>query len=81
MLLSKMKSKYEIKKWIVRVINSSLTWNQIATSQKLVDNFKKQMLNEGYDEMLMMPYIVELNLRIENKRRDLIEKKNVLTHN
>jgi len=76
-----MKSKYEIKKWIVRVINSSLTWNQIATSQKLVDNFKKQMLNEGYDEMLMMPYIVELNLRIENKRRDLIEKKNVLTHN
>lgn len=70
-----MKSKYEIKKWIICVINSCLTWEQVTTSQRLVDSFKKQMANEGYDEMLMMPYIVELNLRIENKRKELVESR------
>lgn len=72
-----MKSKYEIKKWIISVINSCLTWEQVTTSQRLVDSFKKQMANEGYDEMLMMPYIVDLNLRVENKRKELVESRNL----
>ena len=72
-----MKSKYEIKKWIICVIISCLTWEQVTTSQRLVDSFKKQMANEGYDEMLMMPYIVDLNLRVENKRKELVESRNL----
>jgi hypothetical protein len=35
------------------------------------------MENEGYDEMLMMPYIVDLNLRVENKRKELVESRNL----
>lgn len=65
----------DVKKWIIKVINSCITWEQVTTCQRLIDNFKKQMLNEGYDEILMLVYIVELNLRVENKRKELVEGK------
>lgn len=72
-----MKNKYEIKKWIITVINSCLTWEQVTSCQRLVDSFKKQMMNDGYDEILMMTYIVDLNCRIEFKRKELIEGKSL----
>ena len=65
----------DVTKWITKVINSCVTWEQVTTCQRLVDNFKKQMVNEGYDEILMLVYIVELNLRVENKRKELVEGK------
>jgi hypothetical protein len=58
-----MKSNYEIKKWISSVIKSSLTWEQLTTCEKLVKNFKHQMVKNGYDEMLMLPYIIDLEVR------------------
>lgn len=76
-----MKSNYEIKKWIAKVIKTSLTWEQLTTCEKLVKNFKNQMVNNGYDEMLMLPYIIDLEVRIQNKRRDLVENQNLIMCN
>ena len=74
----KMKEKYQIKKWIEKVINSSNTWDQLTTCEKLINNFKMQMEKEGYDKMLMLPFIVDLNYKIKSKKRDLIENNTLI---
>lgn len=73
-----MTEKYQIKKWIEKVISSCNTWDQITTSQKLINNFKNKMEKEGYDKMLMLPFIVDLNYKIENKKRDIIQNKTLI---
>lgn len=76
-----MKSNYEIKKWIIGVINSCNTWDQITTAEKLVENFKKQMVKTDYDRMLFLPISIELEQRIISKRRDLVEGYNLILNN
>jgi hypothetical protein len=66
------------KKWIDKVIKSCNTWDQITTCEKLIDNFKTQMKNHDYDKMLFLPYIVDLEYKIDLKRRDLIKTNNIL---
>jgi hypothetical protein len=39
------------------------------------------MVKNGYDEMLMLPYIIDLEVRIQNKRRDLVENQNLIMCN
>jgi len=73
-----MTEKYQIKKWIENIIKSSNTWDQVTTSERLVKNFKKQMEKKGYDKMLMLPFIVDLNYKIESKKRDLIENNTLI---
>jgi hypothetical protein len=73
-----MTENYQIKKWIESVIKSCNTWDQVTTSERLVKNFKKQMEKKGYDKMLMLPFIVDLNYKIESKKRDLIENNTLI---
>lgn len=70
-----MLDNFKTKKWIEKVISSCNTWDQITTCHKLINNFKYQMEKEGYDKMLMLPFIVDLNYKIENKKRDIIQNK------
>jgi hypothetical protein len=73
-----MTENYQIKKWIESVIKSCNTWDQVTTSERLVKNFKKQMEKKGYDKMLMLPFIVDLNYKIESKKKDLIENNTLI---
>ena len=73
-----MSDNFKTKKWIEKVISSCNTWDQITTSQKLINNFKNKMEKEGYDKMLMLPFIVDLNYKIESKKRDLIENNTLI---
>ena len=73
-----MTENYQIKKWIESVIKSCNTWDQVTTSERLVKNFKKQIEKKGYDKMLMLPFIVDLNYKIESKKRDLIENNTLI---
>ena len=73
-----MTENYQIKKWIESVIKSCNTWDQVTTSERLVKNFKKQMEKKGYDKMLMLPFIVDLNYKIESKKKDLVENNTLI---
>jgi hypothetical protein len=73
-----MSDNFKTKKWIEKVINSSNTWDQLTTCEKLINNFKMQMEKEGYDKMLMLPFIVDLNYKIELKRKNLIENNTLI---
>lgn len=73
-----MSDNFKTKKWIEKVISSCNTWDQITTSQKLINNFKMQMEKEGYDKMLTLPFIVDLNYKIELKRKNLIENNTLI---
>ena len=73
-----MSDNFKTKKWIEKVISSCNTWDQVTTSERLVKNFKKQMEKKGYDKMLMLPFIVDLNYKIESKKRDLIENNTLI---
>lgn len=64
-----MTENYQIKKWIESVIKSCNTWDQVTTAERLVENFKKQMEKKYYDKMLMLPFIVDLNYKIESKKK------------
>ena len=73
-----MSDNFKTKKWIESVIKSCNTWDQVTTSERLVKNFKKQMEKKGYDKMLMLPFIVDLNYKIESKKKDLIENNTLI---
>jgi hypothetical protein len=73
-----MSDNFKTKKWIEKVINSSNTWDQVTTCERLINNFKMQMEKEGYDKMLMLPFIVDLNYKIELKRKNLIENNTLI---
>jgi hypothetical protein len=36
------------------------------------------MEKKGYDKMLMLPFIIDLNYKIESKKRDLIENNTLI---
>lgn len=73
-----MTEKYQIKKWIEKVIKSCNTWDQVTTCEKLISNFEIQMKKEDYDKMLLLPFIVDLNYKIELKKRNLIENNTLI---
>jgi hypothetical protein len=73
-----MTENYQIKKWIESVIKSCNTWDQVTTAERLVENFKKQMEKKYYDKMLMLPFIVDLNYKIESKKKDLVENNTLI---
>ena len=68
------------KKWIENVIKSCNTWDQITTCEKLIKNFKTQMSKCDYDDMISLPYIVDLNYKITLKRKELVEINNVFNN-
>ncbi len=68
------------KKWIENVIKSCNTWDQITTCEKLIKNFKKQMGKCDYDNMISLPYIVDLEYKITLKRKELVEINNVFNN-
>lgn len=67
-----MSDNFKTKKWIEKVIKSCETWEQLTTCEKLVKNFKSQMEKFGYDEMLSLPYITDLEYKIFTTRKNLI---------
>ena len=69
-----MKENYKIKKWIESVIKSCNTWDQVTTSERLINNFEVQLVKEDYDRMLAIPYIVDLKYKIDLQKRKLVDK-------
>lgn len=68
------------KKWIEKVIKSCNTWDQITTCEKLIKDFKIQMGKCDYDNMISLPYIVDLEYKITLKRKELVEISNVFNN-
>ena len=68
------------KKWIEKVIKSCNTWDQITTCEKLIKNFKIQMGKCDYDNMISLPYIVDLEYKITLKRKELVEISNAFNN-
>ena len=68
------------KKWIEKVIKSCNTWDQITTCEKLIKNFKTQMSKCDYDDMISLPYIVDLEYKITLKRKELVEINNTFNN-
>jgi len=62
-----MSTNYNTKKWIERVISSCTSNDQILTTKNLIVNFKNKMRKEGYDELLMIPFITDLEYKLEQK--------------
>ena len=75
-----MTGNLKTKKWIENIIKSSINWDQLTTCEKLIQNFKNQMDRFGYDRMLALPYITDLEYKIQLKRTELIEN-NLLIQN
>ena len=67
-----MLDNFKTKKWIEKVIKSCQNWEQLTTCEKLVKNFKGQMMKSGYDEMLSLPFISDLEYKIFTTRKNLI---------
>jgi hypothetical protein len=67
-----MSDNFKTKKWIEKVIKSCQNWEQLTTCEKLVKNFKVQMIKSGYDEMLSLPFISDLEYKIFTTRKNLI---------
>lgn len=67
-----MSDNFKTKKWIEKVIKSCQSWEQLTTCEKLVKNFKVQMEKSGYDEMLSLPFISDLEYKIFTTRKNLI---------
>ena len=67
-----MSDNFKTKKWIEKVIKSCQNWEQLTTCEKLVKNFKAQMMKSGYDEMLSLPFISDLEYKIFTSRKNLI---------
>ena len=67
-----MSDNFKTKKWIEKVIKSCQNWEQLTTCEKLVKNFKGQMMKSGYDEMLSLPFISDLEYKIFTTRKNLI---------
>ena len=67
-----MSDNFKTKKWIEKVIKSCQSWEQLTTCEKLVKNFKVQMMKSGYDEMLSLPFISDLEYKIFTIRKNLI---------
>jgi hypothetical protein len=76
-----MSDNFKTKKWIEKVIKSCQNWEQLTTCEKLISNFKKQMNNKGYDNMLALPFISDLDYKVKLKRNELIESKNLILNN
>ena len=68
-----MMNNYQIKKWIDGFINSCNTWDQISVAERLVYNFKNQLIKQEYDIMLQQPLLSSLDYNIEVKKRYLVE--------
>jgi len=66
-------NNYQIKKWIDGVINSCNTWDQISVAERLVYNFKNQLIKQEYDIILQQPLLSSLDYNIEVKKRHLVE--------
>jgi hypothetical protein len=73
-----MSDNFKTKKWIEKVLSSCNTWDQVTTCEKLISNFEIQMKKEDYDKMLSLPFIVDLNYKIELKKRNLIENNTLI---
>jgi hypothetical protein len=73
-----MSDNFKTKKWIEKVIKSCETWEQLTTCEKLVKNFKSQMEKFGYDEMLSLPYITDLEYKIFTTRKNLINTSTII---
>lgn len=73
-----MTEKYQIKKWIENIIKSSINWEQLTTCEKLINNFETQMKKEGYDRMLLLPFIIDLNYKIDVQKRNLIQNNSLI---
>ena len=67
-----MTGNLKTKKWIEKVIKSCQNWEQLTTCEKLVKNFKIQMEKSGYDKMLSLPFISDLEYKIFTTRKNLI---------
>lgn len=68
-----MSKNHKTKKWIEDVILSCVTLEQVSIAENLVLNFKKKMKKDDYDFMLSLPFIVDLEYRIEQKRKEIIK--------
>jgi len=73
-----MKTNYETKNWIENIIESSLTWNQLTTCERLVNNFKKKMEDDNFDKKLLDVLIYHLNSKIKKERKKIIENKLII---
>ena len=68
-----MSQNYKIKKWIEDVILSCITLEQVDAVENLVLNFKKKMKKDDYDYMLSKPFIIDLEYKVEQKRKEIIK--------
>jgi len=76
-----MMNNYQIKKWIDGVIKSCNTWDQISVAERLVYNFKNQLIKQDYDIMLQQPLLSSLDYNIEVKKRHLVEDSKSIFNN
>jgi len=68
-----MSQNYKIKKWVEDVILSCITLEQVDAVENLVLNFKKKMKKDDYDYMLLKPFIIDLQYKVEQKRKEIIK--------
>lgn len=76
-----MRSNYETKKWIDKVIKSCKTWEQTTTAERLVENFNLKLKDSDYDRLLGIPLMISLENSLKQKRKSLIEGSNLVINN
>jgi len=68
----------DVKKWVEKVINSCVTWEQTIPCFGLIRNFEKQLVAEDkskYRLELMHGIILPLQKKLLDKRDNILMKK------
>ena len=67
----------DVQKWVEKVIDSCVTYEQTTTAKRLVSNFDKQLFNkfpDMYWQLFYYEVISPLESKLKNKQEELLNK-------
>jgi hypothetical protein len=67
----------DVQKWVEKVIDSCVTYEQTTTAERLVSNFDKRLFNkfpDMYWQLFYYEVINPLESKLKNKQEELLNK-------
>lgn len=65
----------DVRKWVIKVINSCETYQQIFVTKNLIFNFEKQMISNKVNHTLISSVKSYLNFKLRLKKNELLKKE------
>ena len=67
----------DVQKWVEKVIDSCVTYEQTTTAERLISNFDKQLFNkfpDMYWQLFYYEIINPLESKLKNKQEELLNE-------